>query len=156
MVAPMRTVTQRRINMRLFSQHSRKPGQSLVELALVLPLAVLILALSAQLGRAFTAYFQIIRGAGVGAAYGMRSTETASDISGMTAAVLAETPSIWGVEPQVSFPNCEVTETNRPNGEPYQCVAVRVDYDFRPIIAIWPIPSTVRMSRVVEMRVLDR
>jgi hypothetical protein len=132
----------------------RTEGQSLTELALVLPLLVLILALSADFGRAFTAYISISSAAREGAAYGMQSTLAAQDTSGMTAAVLAESPSIWGVTPDVSFPPC--TDGNsRPDGSPYECVAVRVIYEFQPILSIGPIPDVIPMQRTVEMRVVN-
>ena len=129
-------------------------GQSVVELALVLPLMVLLLALAADFGRAFTAYIQIGSAAREGAAFGMQSPDAASNQAGMRAAVLAESPTVWGVEPEVAFPSCS-DDMVRPSGDNYQCVAVRVDYDFSPLISFWIIPDSIPMSRVVEMRVIN-
>lgn len=135
--------------------HSHKSrGQSIVELALILPIAVLILALSADFGRAMTAYIQVGSAAREGAAYGMQSTEASQDTSGMIAAVRAETTLIWGEPVAISFPDCTDTFT-RPNNVPYECVAVTVSYNFRPLITIWPIPDAVPMERTVEMRVVN-
>jgi hypothetical protein len=129
-------------------------GQSIVELALILPIAVMILALSADFGRSLTAYIQVGSAAREGAAYAMQSSEQADDIDGIRAAVLAESPTIWGETPQVSSQAC--TDSGQmPNGTPYQCVAVTVDYDFRPVISIWPIPDSIPMQRTVEMRVVN-
>jgi hypothetical protein len=132
----------------------KSKGQSLVELALIMPFAILLLALSADFGRALTAYIQVGSAAREGAAYGMQSTAQAEDIDGIRAAVLAESPTIWGVTPQVSTQAC-VDPGQMPNGDPYECVAVRVDYDFNPLITIGPIPNEIPMNRVVEMRVVN-
>jgi hypothetical protein len=134
--------------------HHRQAGQSLVELALIMPILVLILAIGGDFGRAMTAHISIGSAAREGAAYGMQSPTNALDQNGMRAAVLAESPAIWNVAPTVSFPPCVDGEL-RPDGTPYQCVAVTVHYDFRPIITIGPIPQTVPMERTVEMRVVN-
>jgi hypothetical protein len=139
---------------RLAWRKEKSWGQSIVELALILPVIVLMLALAADFGRAMTAYITVSSAAREGAAFGMQSSEAAQDVDGIRAAVLAEAPSIWGVTPQVTVPTC-VDSGLRPNGQPYQCVAVRVDYDFEPLISIWPIPNTIPMQRTVEMRVVN-
>jgi Flp pilus assembly protein TadG len=129
-------------------------GQSLVELALILPIAVLLLALSADFARAMTAYIQVGSAAREGAAYGMQSTEAAADQAGMRTAAQAETPSIWGDPINVTFPGCTDTQ-NQPSGSPYDCIAVTVNYNFRPFITVGPIPSSIPMQRTVEMRVVN-
>jgi hypothetical protein len=130
------------------------PGQSMVELALILPLLVMLLAIGGDFGRALTAHIAIGSAAREGAAYGMLSSANAADQNGMREAALGETPSIWNMQPTVSFPACTETRT-RPNGQLYECVAVTVHYDFQPIIRIWPIPATISMERTVEMRVVN-
>lgn len=133
----------------------KSAGQSLVELAMVLPLAVLILFLAADFGRALTAYIQLGSAAREGAAYGMQSAVDSEDTFGMTEAVRAETTSIWGEPVAVSFPECE-DDFKRPDGvTEYDCVAVKVTYNFRPLITIWPVPGNIPMERVVEMRVIN-
>ncbi|MEX2425779.1 MAG: TadE family protein [Thermomicrobiaceae bacterium] len=134
---------------------SKSRGQSLVELAVMLPIAVMMLALSADFGRAMTAYIQVGSAAREGAAYGMQSTEASEDTSAMIDAVRAETTTIWGDPIAVSFPVCSAETLNRPNGDSYNCVAVTVSYNFRPLIPIWPIPSVIPMERTVEMRVVN-
>lgn len=129
-------------------------GQSLVELALILPIAILMLVFSADFGRAMTAYIQIGSAAREGAAYGMQSTAASQDTSAMIDAVRTETTTIWGEPVAVSFPGCTDTLT-RPSGDAYQCVAVTVSYNFRPLVPIWPIPSAIPMERTVEMRVVN-
>lgn len=136
------------------NRNTKTTGQSLVELALVLPLAVMLLFLAADFGRALTAYIQVGSAAREGAAFGMQSTQAAQDTDGMRAAVLAESPTIWGVAPTVAFPSCS-DGMSRPDGSSYDCVAVEVNYDFRPLINIGPVPDTIPMQRTVEMRVVN-
>jgi hypothetical protein len=134
--------------------HASSAGQSLVELALLLPIMIMMLAVAGDFGRALTAHIAIGSAAREGAAYGMQSANNAADQDGMRAAVLAETPSVWNVEPTVSFPSCS-DPMPRPYGGTYQCVAVTVHYEFRPILTIGPIPSMIPMERTVEMRVVN-
>lgn len=129
-------------------------GQSIVELALILPIAVLMLALSADFARAMTAYIQVGSAAREGAAYGMQSSDAAVDTNEMVAAVRAETTMIFGEPVAVSFPDCTDTQST-PSGGSYECVAVTVSYNFRPFITIWPIPDSIPMERTVEMRVVN-
>ncbi len=136
------------------ADNQKTRGQSLVELAVVMPIAVMILVLSADFGRAMTAYIQVGSAAREGAAYGMQSSQAAQNTNGMTQAVLAETSHIWGEPVAVSFPDCEDDQA-RPAGGTYECVAVTVSYNFRPFVTIWPIPDNVPMERTVEMRVVN-
>jgi Flp pilus assembly protein TadG len=129
-------------------------GQSLVELALILPIAILFLVLSADFGRAMTAYIQVSSAAREGAAYGMQSSANAADQTGMETAALAETSTIWGDPVTISFPSCSDPQ-QRPSGTNYQCVAVTASYEFRPLIRVWPIPASVPLERTVEMRVVN-
>jgi Flp pilus assembly protein TadG len=122
----------------------------MVEFALLLPLLILILALSADFGRAFTAYIAISGAAGSGASYGMQSTAQSTNDAKIREIALADAPSIWGVAPTVSStPTC-----TPPDPQGYKCVQVTVRYTFTPIIRVPPIPNVVNMSRTVRMRVI--
>lgn len=129
-------------------------GQSLVEMALILPVAIMILVFSADFGRAMTAYIQVGSAAREGAAFGMQSGEAAADQAGMQAAALAETSTIWGDPVTISFPSC-TDPLIRPTGASYQCVAVTASYEFRPLVRVWPIPASIPLERTVEMRVVN-
>jgi hypothetical protein len=118
------------------SRRHKTRAQAFVELALLLPMMVLMLAFAVDVGRAITAYITISSAAREGAAFGMR------------AAALAESPTIWGRQPQVAFPTCTDPMT-APNGTAYRCVAVQVSYRFQPLITIWPIPNEIPMQRTV-------
>lgn len=130
-------------------RRDRSRGQTLVEFALLLPVMVLILALAADFGRAFTAYIAISGAAREGAAYGMQTAGNAANGAGIRAAALADAPSIWGQVPGV------VSSTAANDGFGYRYVEVTVTYDFEPIIAIPPLNRTVAMERTVRMRVLN-
>lgn len=130
-------------------RRQKSRGQSLVEFAVLLPLLVLILALAADFGRAFTAYIAISSAAREGAAYGMQSTIQANDAAGIEAAVLADAPNIWGTAPTVSVAPPSKDAQN------YDKVSVTVNYTFSTILPIPPIPNTVALTRTVSMRVLN-
>lgn len=145
---------QNRHNSLLQSQRQSRRGQSLVEFALILPLVLLLVVGAADLGRAFTAHIAIGSAAREGAAFGMQSAAAAADQTGMRNAALAAAPAIWGVAPTVGFPAC-TDGFSRPDGTSYACVAVRVSYEFQPLIPIGPIPSSITMQRTVRMRVIN-
>ncbi len=135
----------------------------MVELALILPIMVLFLALSADFGRALTAYIQIGSAAREGAAYGMQSSGlSTSDIEFAAYQELdsslnpGQRPTIWGTEPEARVIPCTDGMTGPgPENLPYQCVAVEMSYNFSPFITIGPIPENIPMQRTVEMRVVN-
>ncbi|HYI14488.1 MAG TPA: TadE/TadG family type IV pilus assembly protein [Thermomicrobiales bacterium] len=126
-------------------------GQSLVELAVLLPVLVMILAAAADMGRALTAYIAISGATREGAAYGMQSADQAIDTAGIATTVqndIGNGGAIWGTSVGVvsSAPN---------DAQGYQQVVVTVSYSFSPIIPIPALPSTINMDRTVRMRVLN-
>jgi Flp pilus assembly protein TadG len=123
-------------------------GQALVELALIVPVLVLMLAIAADFGRAFTSYITISGAAREGAAFGMASSTHASDTDGIRAAALADAPLIWGTAP-------EVVSTTGIDPHGYLMVQVSVSYTFLPIIRIPPIPNSIHMTRTVQMRIIN-
>jgi Flp pilus assembly protein TadG len=123
-------------------------GQSLVEFALITPVLILILAISADFGRAFTAYISIGSAAREGASYGMESQANSTDSGGIRDAALDDVPAVYGVTPQVS--SGIGTDANG-----YRYVEVTVRYSFSPIMRIPPIPDSLNMQRSVRMRVIQ-
>jgi Flp pilus assembly protein TadG len=84
-------------------------GQSLVELALVLPLLILLLSGMVDLGRAFYGYISITNGAREGARYGARhfgqtGWDTAATTIAISEALNGGAP-ISGCVPTVATPN---------------------------------------------------
>ncbi|MDI3340570.1 MAG: TadE/TadG family type IV pilus assembly protein [Sphaerobacter sp.] len=134
-------------------QHAR--GQSLVELALVLPILCVMLLGAADVARAVSVYITLGNVAREGAHYASLSPANAADIAGIRAAALQEAGgSIFGVTPAIT--RDVGTETYRDAaGKPVQYEYVRVEarYSFQPLFAFPPLrPFTMR--RVVQMRVL--
>lgn len=127
---------------------SARRGQALVELALIVPLLVLMLAIAADFGRAFTAYIAVSSAAREGAAFGMMSPANAANTNAIRAAALADSPAIWGVAPTVA-------SGTGTDGDGYAFVNVTVSYTFTPIIRVPPIPNSIDMTRTVRMRVIN-
>ena len=124
-------------------------GQSLVEFALITPVLVLILAISADFGRAFSAYIGIASAAREGASYGMQSTTNSTDCAGIRTAAAEAMPAMFGVSPSPAVCATGVDAYN------YRYVQVTVSYTFTPIIRVPPIPNSLTMSRTVRMRVIQ-
>jgi hypothetical protein len=79
----------------------------------------------------------------------MQSTTFASDSAGMTAAALADAPTIWGKAPVVT------TSSGANDGLGYPYAQVTVDYQFEPIIGIPPLNRKFDLTRTVRMRVIN-
>jgi len=129
-------------------------GQALVEFALLGLLLVLLLAIGADFGRAFSAWIAMGNMARAGAQYGTivplvdpSSSDgiSVSEIqSRMIAATLSEQPTIFGSAPSVT--------AEWFTGSACQA-RVTVRYDFRPILQLPPIPSSVTLTRSAQMRI---
>lgn len=133
-------------------KRSRSRGQSMVEFALVLPLMLGFLVIAADFGRAYTAYLTISSAAREGATFASRSSANADDTAEIKERTLDEVGSshqIWGEPLSVDVADCSASDS-----QGYRCVAVTVDYTFRPMFTVWPIPGDVPMQRTVRMRVL--
>jgi Flp pilus assembly protein TadG len=127
-----------------------RPGQSLVEFAFIAVALVLTLAIAVDFARVFSAYIIVGNMARAGAQYGsfanqLGETTRAGAEQGMIAAAFDEQDQIFGVAPTVRAQIYEDSDG--------LCGArVQVDYDFRPLISIPPIPGSLQISRTSEMR----
>ncbi len=128
----------------------RVRGQSLVEFALALPLLVLLVAMAADIGRAFTAYIELGNMAREGARYGAISPATAVDSAGIRNAAIGEGATIFGMTPTIQ--STAGTETR--NSQSYMYVTVTARLDFEPFVQFPPIPATIPIKREVTMMVL--
>lgn len=120
-------------------------GQSLVELALLLPVLVFGLIGAADLARAYSAQAAIENAARSGAE--VRVLGVAASDSAITAYVRDELTGVAGVDPSAAT----VTVTNSTvSGVTYVTVSVR--YAWRTLVA-WPlVPNQVIFDRSVKMR----
>jgi Flp pilus assembly protein TadG len=118
------------------------------ELAVVAaPLLLFILVAATDFARLFYDYETITDCASNGAFYGCVDATHAADAAGIQAAALADA---GGMSPQPSVSSKTTTDAN---GNP--CVQVTVTYTFTTLVGYPGIPSTVSLSRTVQMRVLQ-
>ncbi len=114
-------------------------GQALVELAVMTPILLLLIAGIIEAGRAFYAYNQLANASREGARYGVFSP---TDSTGVTAAVRQELPS-WldgatadpkcaAASANPSFGTCN-TSTNARSGDQLR---ITVSYNYTPIMPI--------------------
>lgn len=84
-------------------------GSSLVELALVIPICLLLLAGAIDLGQAFYVATQVAAAAHAGAIYGI---ENPSDISGMVSAAKDGSATLSGIRASASY-GCECSDGSK-------------------------------------------
>lgn len=127
---------------------SCQSGQSLVELALLTPLLIAILAVVIDLGALFLSHQTIVSAAHVGVLYGSSSPAAAANATGISNAARAGTTNLAGY----STANPSVTSTVGVDGT-YQTVTVVVDYVYTPLFPYPFVPSSYTVSRTATMRV---
>lgn len=117
-------------------------GQSLVELALLVPVLILILIGIIDFGRVFNAYITITNAAREGARYGAMHPD---DADGIKARVVNEATA--------SGVNVEDVEVEFPNGtsEPGNPIRVKVIYGFPLITAFLFGGGTITLQSAAEM-----
>ena len=145
--------------------HPRRRGQSLVELALMLPVLGILLIGTIDFARVYYAAMAIDQAARAGAAYGAQSVAKSGDDAGMAQAALSAanldlTPAVTAASvhathwcacadgTQVSCASGTCTE-----GVPRVYVSVEVDRTFQTLFPYPGIPSTVRLNRTATLRV---
>lgn len=117
----------------------REQGQDLIELALVLPLLLVILTGVVDLGRAFNTYMVLTNAAREGA---RQATMTPYAVSTITEAALHETRNAGMSDGTVT-----VSVVSASSGSPVQ---VTVAHDFALLLGLLPF-SSVPLSASVEM-----
>jgi len=138
---------------------SRDQGQSLVELALTLPILVFVLLGGADLARAFALQMAVQNGARAGAeAAAIDYTPTASEAEARARDEMGRTPGMNGTDPIVTITFAQANGTTAcvdPPAVATPCYAtVRVRYTFRTITP-WPlIPNTANFDRITTMRMI--
>jgi Flp pilus assembly protein TadG len=81
-------------------------GQAFVELALVLPIFILLLVGAAELGRIAFASIEVSNAARAGVAYGAQNHITASDLPGIRSATIQDAPNITSMAAPVVTLSC--------------------------------------------------
>ncbi|MEX2425776.1 MAG: TadE/TadG family type IV pilus assembly protein [Thermomicrobiaceae bacterium] len=137
----------------------RHRGQSLVELALITPILLIMILISVDGARVFTAHIQIGNAAREGASVASRSTTNACDELIVQSAALQEVGpagTIFGVAPTVDIqypPECGVAETCEDDLG-YACARVTVNYEFDMLFDFPGLPGQIDLERSAQMRML--
>ncbi|MBI5685007.1 MAG: pilus assembly protein [Verrucomicrobia bacterium] len=122
---------------------TRTRGQSLTELALVLPLLLLLVLAAVDYGRVFLCFQQVESAAAAGAQFGCLNFANATNTVLISSHALNQASNISNLSPAVTS-TCANTN-----------VSVTVSATFRPFVA-WPwLPTNVPIRRTVSMLVLD-
>jgi Flp pilus assembly protein TadG len=139
-------------------------GQSIVELALALPILVFLLIGGSDLARAFAVQIAVQNGARAGAeASAISFTPTAPEAVAWTMQEMGRTPGMNSSLCNPSTPTCTITVTRKQVDGVTDCIqtpdlvtpcffTVRVQYTFRTVIP-WPlIPSQFNFDRKTVVR----
>jgi Flp pilus assembly protein TadG len=126
-------------------------GAAAVELAVVLPLLIVLVLGCVDFGRFASSYIAVTNAARAGAGYGIMNNYTSSTLttwqSGIVSAARAE--GFLGTNVSVATPVVVLDATTG-----LRKLQVTASYTFNPIVP-WPgIPSTLSMSRMVELRMI--
>lgn len=132
-------------------------GQSMVELALLVPVVALVLVAAADFARVYYMSTALVSAARAGAEYGAQSTTAASDTAGMKQAALNDATNLSGVTataskfcecpPSTSHVSCLPTCSGM---EMY--VQVNTSANFSTLVSYPGIPSTVTLNESALMR----
>jgi Flp pilus assembly protein TadG len=133
----------------------RYRGQSLVELALVTPILLILILITADGARVFTANIQIGNAAREGANYASRSTDNANNDLEVRNSALQEVGSagtIFGTAPTVDV---QGPDDGCVDDYGYDCVRVTVNYQFDMLFDFPGLPSQIDLERSAQMRILE-
>lgn len=122
-------------------------GQSVLELALLLPVLMLILVGAVDLGRIVQAQVVINNAARVGAQYA--SVQGLGDTSAIQSAVLAEVTQLQGVDGS----NPGIAISSGLDNESMTKAIVTVTYRFSPVARIPALPSVYTLTNSSQMRI---
>jgi Flp pilus assembly protein TadG len=133
-------------------------GQSMVELALLVPVVALVLVAAADFARVYYMSTTLVSAARAGVQYGAQSTTAASDTAGMKQAALNDASNLTGVTanaskfcecpPSTSHVTCSLTTCS--GMEMY--VQVNTSAHFQTLVHYPGVPSTVTLNETALMR----
>jgi Flp pilus assembly protein TadG len=126
-------------------QRPRRTAAATVELAFLLPLLVFLFAIGLDFARVYSPYVTITNCANSGALYASQDAAHSVDTAGITAAAQADAGDL---SPQPSVSSTRLTDAN---GNP--CVQVTVTWTFQTITHFPGVPTTMNITRTVQMRV---
>ena len=137
-------------------------GQSMVELAIALPVLVLFMLAAADFGRLFYVWMGVNSAARAGAQYGSQNVITAADTNGMKLAATTDGSNISGLTAAASQCTCVTgTSVSVCSGSNYNCtnapLATYVEVDtqapFNTVVSYPGIPSSITVKGTAIMQV---
>lgn len=128
--------------------YSRRTGAALVELALILPVLLLLIGGLLDIGRGFSQAGVIVNAARQGARYGAAKPDNASNTSTIVERVLEEVQDS-GVK--LSSNDVQVVAPVMTTGQP---LTVKIDYSYQPVLGKIVGLSTVHIRRECTMMIL--
>jgi Flp pilus assembly protein TadG len=126
----------------------RHRGQSLVELALITPILLILILVTVDGARVFTAHIAISNAAREGANYASRSYDASENTALIEEAVFEESGAIFGQFPAVAS-QVVVDDFG------YDAVRVTVTYNFQTLFNFPGLPNTIELQRSAQMRILE-
>jgi Flp pilus assembly protein TadG len=138
-------------------------GQSAVELAVAVPVLVLLLLAGADFARLFYTYTAVENAARAGAQYGSQSVITAADGNGMIAAANADGSNVTGLTVNANQCTCESSTSSVASCSANYCsdnsqatyVVVNTQAPFHTIVSYPGIPSSLTLSGQAVMQVQE-
>lgn len=132
------------------SERTSFRGQSVVEFAVASVVVILLLVITVDFSRAFSAYLTVGNmaraGAQAGSINGVLGAESKDDAEALIEEVAYQEQSlIFGGTPTVDSRLCQ-------DSSGHDLVQVRVRHDFEPLFAIGPISGPYPIERKVELR----
>ena len=119
-------------------------GQALVEMAICLPLVVLMAVITLDYGRMYFHFQSVESAAAAGAQFGCQNLVQAANTIGIRSNALAQAVDIAGLSPRVT--NSVINGTN---------ISVTVSAVFTPSVQFPPLPTNIVLRRTVIMRILQ-
>jgi Flp pilus assembly protein TadG len=143
------------------SRTPRQSGAASVELALLMPLLVLMFLGVADFGRAFYWVITLAHAARAGAQFGAQGTTNAANATGIRQAALDEAQNIGSIDVSSAricecddgtVVDCATTPSCGSYGVPRVFVRVTTSTEFRTVVPYPGVPDTVSLSRTAILR----
>ena len=126
-------------------------GQSIAEFAIVLPILLILVLGSFDLGRLFFAYISVSNAARNGVQYASASPDAPTDVDGIRGAAVADTNGLVGTSPA----NPDVSIATGADGQGHMYAEVTVDYTYSTLFP-WPVlPASIHVERTVRAMVAE-
>ena len=134
---------------RLNARNRGDRGQALVELALIVPILIIIMLGVVDYGRVYFAYISVTNGARIGADYAAAGPSEAADTAAIKAAAVGDTTNL--LNQSATNPDVTVVTANDSQGTLY--ADVTMTYTFTTLFP-WPgLPTSIDIERTVRSRV---